>query len=137
MNYLIFILKLGSTSSEIGTRPLEDIFGNSVARILDYMIINDPFEYSPEEISQFVNIPIEAVRRIMPRLVEKGLLEEIGKKRGSRDYKINEKSDLARLLSQYVFVKINNDIEREKSSRTIKANVPATGIKRHIRVKAR
>lgn len=108
-----------------------------MARILDFMIINDPFEYSPEEISQFVSIPIEAVRRIMQRLVEKELLEEIGKKRGSRDYKINEKSDLARLLSQYVFVKINNDIEREKSSRTIKANVPATGIKRHIRVKAR
>ncbi|HZD36248.1 MAG TPA: hypothetical protein VE130_13690 [Nitrososphaeraceae archaeon] len=118
-----------SVSSDVGTRPLEDIFGNSVARILDFLIINEPFEYSLEEISQFVGIPIDAVRRIVQVLVEKGMLGEVSKKRGSREYKINEKSDLARSLSQYVFTKINYDIEKEKSSRTVKANVPTAGVR--------
>jgi predicted transcriptional regulator len=118
------MLKLESASSEVGTRPLEDIFGNSVARVLDFLIINEPFEYSLEEISQFVRIPTDAVRRIIQVLVEKGIVQEISKKRGNREYKLDGRSDLALSLSQYVFTKINYDIEREKSSRTVKANVP-------------
>lgn len=123
--------KLESASSEVGTRPLEDIFGNSVARVLDFLIINEPFEYSLEEISQFVRIPTDAVRRIIQVLVEKGILQEISKKRGNREYKLDEKSNLALSLSQYVFTKINYDIEREKSS-TVKANVPAAASGRQL-----
>lgn len=66
---------------------------------------------------------------MIPVLVEKGLLEEIGKKSETKTFKLNEKSDLARSLRQYVLAKINIDIEREKFSRRIKAKVPAPGIK--------
>ena len=47
-------------------------------------------------------------------------------------YKLNEKSDLAQSLRQYVLAKINYDIEREKFSRRIKAKVPAPGIKKQL-----
>ncbi len=113
----------------MGTRPLEDIFGNAVARVLDFLIINEPFDYSLDEISQLVHIPIDTLRKMIPVLVEKDLLEEIGKRRESRSYKVNEKSDLAQSLSQYVPARINYDIEREKFSRRVKAKVPAPGIK--------
>lgn len=118
-----------ATINDIGARPLEDVFGNAVARVLDFLIINEPFEYSLGEISQIVPIPIDSLRKMIPVLVEKGLLEEIGKKSETKTFKLNEKSDLARSLRQYVLAKINNDIEREKFSRRIKANVPAPGIK--------
>jgi hypothetical protein len=114
----------------VRTRPLEDIFGNAVAKALDFLIINDPFDYSLDEISQFAHIPLETLRKMIPGLVEKGLLEEIGKKRDSRNYKLSEKSDLARSLSQYVLAKINYDIEREKYSRRARAKLPAPSIKR-------
>jgi hypothetical protein len=113
----------------VGNRPLEDIFGNAVARVLDFLIINEPFDYSLDEISQLVRIPIDTLRKMIPVLVEKDLLEEIGKRRESRSYKVNEKSDLAQSLSQYVLARINYDIEREKFSRRVKSKVPAPGIK--------
>jgi hypothetical protein len=122
--------KLESTKSgDVGTRPLEDIFGNAVAKVLDFLIINEPFDYSLDEINHLICIPIETLRKMIPGLVEKGLLEEIGKKRESKSYKVNEKSKLARSLSQYVLAKISYDIEREKYSRRVKAKVPAPRIK--------
>jgi hypothetical protein len=121
-----------ATSSDVGTRPLEDIFGNAVAKVLDFLIINEPFDYSLDEISQFVRVPTDTLRKMIPVLVEKGLLEEIRKKHESRTYKLNEKSELARSLSQYVLAKINYDIEREKFSRRVKAKVPAPGIKSRL-----
>jgi hypothetical protein len=127
---LVFIPKLESTTnSDVGTRPLEDIFGNAVAKVLDFLIINEPFDYSLDEISRLVHIPIDTLRKMIPGMVEKGLLEETGKKRESKGYKVNEKSKLARSLSQYVLTKINDDIEREKFSRRVKAKVPAPRIK--------
>jgi hypothetical protein len=130
LTYLIFIRKLESaTSSDVGTRPLEDIFGNAVAKVLDFLIINEPFDYSLDEISQFSHIPIGTLQKMIPGLVDKGLLEEIGKKREGRNYRFSERSDLARTLSQYVLAKINHDIEKEKVSRRVKAKVPAPGIK--------
>ena len=120
-----------TTSSKVGARPLEDIFGNAVAKVLDFLIINEPFDYTLDEISQFVRIPMDTLRKMVPILVEKGLLEEIGKKDDSRTFKLNEKSDLARSLRNYVLAKINNDIEREKFGRRIKAKVTAPGIKRN------
>ncbi|MGA7368484.1 MAG: hypothetical protein WBX01_05095 [Nitrososphaeraceae archaeon] len=130
MTSLVFILKLESaTSNNVGTRPLEDLFGNAVAKALDFLIINEPFDYSLDEISQFAHIPIDSLRKMIPGLVEKGLVEEIGKKRESRNYKLSEKNVLARSLSHYVIAKINHDIEREKFSRRVKEKVPAPGIK--------
>jgi hypothetical protein len=127
---LVFIPKLESTTnSDVGTRPLEDIFGNAVAKVLDFLIINEPFDYSLDEISRLVHIPIDTLRKMIPGMVEKGLLEETGKKRESKGYKVNEKSKLARSLSQFVLTKINDDIEREKFSRRVKAKVPAPRIK--------
>jgi hypothetical protein len=113
----------------VGTRPLEDIFGNAVARVLDFLIINEPFDYSLDEINRLVHIPMDTLRIMIPGLVEKGLLEEIGKKRQSKGFRVNEKNKLARSLGQYVLTKINDDIEREKFSRRVNAKVPAPHIK--------
>jgi hypothetical protein len=129
---LIFVHKLepATSSSDVRARPLEDIFGNAVAKALDFLIINNPFDYSLEEISQLAHVPIETLRKMIPGLVEKGMLEEIGKKRDNRNYKLNEKNDLARSLSQYVLAKINYDIEREKYSRRTRAKLLPPSIKR-------
>jgi DNA-binding transcriptional ArsR family regulator len=118
-----------ASGSKVCIRPLEDIFGNTVARILDFLIINEPFDYTLGEISHCIDVPLDTLRKAIPELTEKGLLEEIRRKGESRNYKLNEKSDLARSLSQCVLAKINYEIEKEKSSRRIKTKVPAPSIK--------
>lgn len=130
MASLVFIRKLEyAARSNTGTRPLEDIFGNAVARILDFLIINEPFDYTLDEISQCIHIPTDILRKVIPVLTEKGLLEEIKKKGEGRNYKLNENSNLAQSLSQYVLTKINYELEREKFTRRIKAKAPAPSIK--------
>jgi predicted transcriptional regulator len=123
------MLDLEVRTNNDGIRPLEDIFGNGVARVLDFLIIHEPFDYSLLEISQIANIPVSTLQKSIPLLVEKGLVEERGKGENTRLFALNLKSDLSLSLRQYVQAKINYDIEREKISRGFKTKLSAPSIK--------
>jgi predicted transcriptional regulator len=123
------MLDLEVRTNNDGIRPLEDIFGNAVARVLDFLIIHEPFDYSLLEISQIANIPVSTLQKSIPLLVEKGLVEERGKGENTRLFALNLKSDLSLALRQYVQAKINYDIEREKISRGFKTKLSAPSIK--------
>ena len=133
------MLDLEVRTNNDGIRPLEDIFGNAVARVLDFLIIHEPFDYSLLEISQIANIPVSTLQKSIPLLVEKGLVEERGKGENTRLFALNLKNDLSfalnasselsRSLRQYVLTKINYDIEREKISRGFKTKLSAPSIK--------
>jgi predicted transcriptional regulator len=123
------MLDLEVRTNNDGIRPLEDIFGNAVARVLDFLIIHEPFDYSLLEISQIANIPVSTLQKSIPLLVEKGLVEERGKGENTRLFALNLKSDLSLSLRQYVQAKINYDIEREKISRGFKTKLSAPSIK--------
>jgi predicted transcriptional regulator len=123
------MLDLEVRTNNDGIRPLEDIFGNPVARVLDFLIIHEPFDYSLLEISQIANIPVSTLQKSIPLLVEKGLVEERGKGENTRLFALNLKSDLSLSLRQYVQAKINYDIEREKISRGFKTKLSAPSIK--------
>jgi predicted transcriptional regulator len=117
-----------------GTRPLEDIFGNPVARILDFLIIHEPFDYSLTEISQIANIPVSTLQKSIPMLVEKGLVKERGKGEGEgetrRSFALNLESELSLSLKRYVLARFNYDIERERISKGFKTKISAPSIKR-------
>jgi Fic family protein len=70
-------------------RPLESIFKNSTARVLDFLILNQNFDYSAAEISTITGIPLRTVQRVMPHLVQKELVKETGKIGNTRMYIIN------------------------------------------------
>ena len=105
-------------------RPLESIFKNSPARVLDFLILNQNFDYSASEISTITGIPLRTVQRVMPHLVQKELVKETGKIGNTRMYIINSKSELSELLRQYVLARINIDIDkiRKQRDRSAKLN---------------
>jgi DNA-binding transcriptional regulator GbsR (MarR family) len=95
-------------------RPLESIFQNGPARVLDFLILNQNFDYSAAEISRITGIPLRTVQRVLPHLVQKELVKETGKIGNTRMYIINSKSELSELLRQYVLTRINLDIDKSR-----------------------
>src|SRR5918911_3794686 len=95
-------------------RPLESIFQNGPARVLDFLILNQNFDYSAAEISRITGIPLRTVQRVLPHLVQKELVKETGKIGNTRMYIINSKSELSELLRQYVLTRINLDIDKRR-----------------------
>jgi hypothetical protein len=106
-----------STRQEISynkNRPLESIFQNTAARILDFLILNQKFDYSAPEMSNITQIPLRTIQRVLPHLVEKDLIKETGKIGNTRMYMLNTKSELTELLRQYVVATINMNIDNAR-----------------------
>ena len=95
-------------------RPLESIFQNTAARILDFLILNQKFDYSAPEMSKITQIPLRTIQRVLPHLVEKELIKETGKIGNTRMYMLNTKSELTELLRQYVVATINTHIDNAR-----------------------
>ena len=103
-----------STRQEISynkNRPLESIFQNTSARILDFLILNRKFDYSAPEMSKITQIPLRTIQRVLPHLVEKELIKETGKIGNTKMYMLNTNSELTELLRQYVITTINMNID--------------------------
>ena len=103
-----------STRQEVSynkNRPLESIFQNTSARILDFLILNRKFDYSAPEMSKITQIPLRTIQRVLPHLVEKELIKETGKIGNTKMYMLNTNSELTELLRQYVITTINRNID--------------------------
>ncbi len=92
-------------------RPLERIFQNNIARILDFFIINQDFDFTSTEISHISDIPLRTVQRIIPQLVEKKLVKEVKMGKRSKNYQLNRDSRLVEILNDYSLVTINDFID--------------------------
>ncbi len=95
---------------KIKNRPLERIFQNNIARILDFFIINQNFNFSSTEISEISEVPLRTVQRIIPQLVEKEIINEI-KTNKKRVYELNKYSELVEILNQYSISTMNSFIK--------------------------
>src|SRR5919199_2179328 len=92
-------------------RPLEAIFQNTTARILDFLVLNQKFDYSAPEISKTTQIPLRTLQRVLPRLVKKEIVKETGRIGNTRMYILNTESELAKLLRQFILATINMEID--------------------------
>jgi DNA-binding IclR family transcriptional regulator len=92
-------------------RPLEAIFQNTTARILDFLVLNQKFDYSAPEISKITQIPLRTLQRVLPHLVRKEMIKETGRIGNTRMYMLNTESELARLLRQFMLATINREID--------------------------
>src|SRR5918911_3697849 len=92
-------------------RPLEAIFQNTTARILDFLVLNQRFDYSASEISKITQIPLRTLQRVLPHLVKKQLVKETGRIGNTRMYMLNTESELAKLLRQLILATINIEID--------------------------
>jgi len=92
-------------------RPLEAIFQNTTARILDFLVLNQKFDYSASEISKTTKIPLRTLQRVLPHLVRKEIVKETGRIGNTRMYMLNTESELAKLLRQFILATINIEID--------------------------
>lgn len=95
---------------KVKNRPLERIFQNNIARIIDFFIINQNFNFSSLEISEISEVPLRTVQRIIPQLVEKEIIKEI-KKNKKRVYELNKHSELVEILNEYSISTMNSFIK--------------------------
>jgi DNA-binding transcriptional regulator YhcF (GntR family) len=92
-------------------RPLEFIFRNSISRILDFLILNQQFDYSVAEMSKITKVPSHMIQRVLPQLVEKDLVKKTGKVGNTKTYIFNAQSKLAEGLRHYIQTAINVNID--------------------------
>ncbi len=92
-------------------RPLERIFKNNIARILDFFIINQEFNFTSNELSDLSEVPLRTVQRIIPQLIEKKLIKVNEKSKKNKLYELNKDSELVEILNNYSTATINNFIK--------------------------
>ena len=92
------------------------MFGNCNARVLDFFVLNRGLDYSASEISNITHIPLRSIQRSLPHLVRCKLIKEANKVGNSRMYLLDESSEFARLLTQYVDTSLNAEIRNARKS---------------------
>ena len=95
---------------DLKNRPLERIFQNNIARIIDFFIINQNFSFSTAEISELGDIPLRTIQRILPQLVEKEIIKEVKRSKKNKAYELNKNSELAEILNNYAISTMNSFI---------------------------
>ena len=109
----------------IKNRPLERIFRNNIARVIDFLIINQQFNFTTAEISKSSEIPLRTVQRIVPQLVQNKIVIENKYKGKIKNYELNRNSKLVEILRLYSIETVNAFIEEaldEKSTRALISN---------------
>lgn len=94
-------------SDFLKNRPLERIFRNNIARIIDFLIINQQFKFTSRELSNLSDTPLRSVQRIMPQLVKNKIVIENKFKGKIKNYELNKNFKLVEILSLYSIETIN------------------------------
>jgi len=92
-------------------RPLERIFRNNIARIIDFFVINQQFKFTSKEISKLSNTPLRSVQRILPHLVKNKVIMENRYKGKIKNYEMNTDFRLVEILSLYSIETVNMFID--------------------------
>lgn len=91
----------------IRNRPLERIFRNNIARIMDFLIINQQFKFTSKEISDLSETPLRSVQRIMPQLVSSRIVNSNIRNGRVLNYELNKNFKLVEILSLYSIETVN------------------------------
>lgn len=85
-----------------GDFPLERVFQNPTGRVLDFFILNQDFDYAESDISRMAEVPRRTLDRVIPRLLNEGLIVRTRTSSKSYMYKLNPKSARAKAFQEYV-----------------------------------
>lgn len=99
-------------------RPIENLFGNDIARVLDFFIFNKDFSYSTKEISELTKISYQNIQKILLTLLKKEII--LTSKKGNKTFYLNNNSQLGKNLLDFVNSSLNREIETHiKNSPTL------------------
>jgi DNA-binding IscR family transcriptional regulator len=101
----------------VKNRPLERIFRNNIARIIDFLIINQQFKFTSKEISKLSDTPLRSVQRILPQLVKNKIIIENKYKGKIKNYEVNRDFKLVEILSLYSIETVNMFVDEALETR--------------------
>ncbi len=99
-------------------RILERVFNSTHARVLDFLIMNQHFDYSHSDICKSAGISPRSLDRILPVLLEEKLVIKTGKSGKAYMYMFNNNSEKGRLLEKYCKIALKENIEFIKNPNT-------------------
>jgi DNA-binding transcriptional ArsR family regulator len=103
--------------------PLEHIFGSPSARLLDFFILNNRFDYSESDISKITKVSPRTLQRVLPLLLEEKLIMRSRKSNKAYMYLANEESERLVKLQEYVNATVKENLRDAKGMPTA-AEIP-------------
>ena len=94
--------------------PLERIFSNPTSKVLDFLIMNQDFDYSESDISKLAGVPSRTLQRVMPCLLTEQLLKRTRKSSKANMYKANFESKRITALQQYIKATIEENLRNQE-----------------------
>ncbi|MEP0823927.1 MAG: hypothetical protein HRF40_00420 [Nitrososphaera sp.] len=92
-------------------RPLERLFSNPAARVLDFLILNQRFDYSESDISRLAGVPPRTLQRVLPNLLRERLVKRTRKSGKAFMYVLNRDSERALALEQYFRATLKENLD--------------------------
>jgi hypothetical protein len=95
----------------IPPRSLERLFHSTYARVLDFFILNQKFDYSYSDISKLANVPTRTLQRVLPVLLEEELVIRTRRSGKALMYIFNQNSEKAQALEKYFSLTLKKDLK--------------------------
>lgn len=97
-------------TEEIPPRPLERLFHSTYARVIDFFIMNQKFDYSYSDVSKLANVPTRTLQRVLPTLLEEELIIKTRKSGKALMYMFNQNSEKGQALQFYFNATLKKDL---------------------------
>lgn len=104
--------------SEHDNLPLGRLFASSVARILDFLLINNDFKYTEAEISDLAQIPQRTLQRGLKTLLDENLIKRTKNDSNAFVYQLNSHSKRAEFLLRYLQTTIDENLDSLKLTKS-------------------
>jgi DNA-binding transcriptional regulator YhcF (GntR family) len=93
--------------------PLERLFGSSMARLIDFFILYDQWDYSKTDIAENAQVSIRTVARAIPYLEEHGMIKRTRTVGNAEMYQTNKENPIVQYLSKTAMAIADIDVDQE------------------------
>ncbi|MDR2719256.1 MAG: hypothetical protein LBC03_00400 [Nitrososphaerota archaeon] len=94
------------------TGPLERIFQSITAKILDFLITYQEYDYSKQDIAKYSGVSYPHTLKNLDRLEQQGLIIHTRKSGHSHMYKYNTQNPTATLLNKFIQSLTNDEYKQ-------------------------
>jgi DNA-binding transcriptional regulator YhcF (GntR family) len=93
--------------------PLERLFGSSMARLIDFFILYDQWDYSKTDIAENAQVSIRTVTRAIPYLEEHEMIKRTRTVGNAEMHQTNKESPIVQYLSKTAMAIADIDVDQE------------------------
>jgi DNA-binding transcriptional regulator YhcF (GntR family) len=93
--------------------PLESLFNSSAARLLDFFVVFNKWDYSKTDIAECAEVSIRTVMRTLPYLEEHGIIKRTRTVGNAEMYQTNIESPIIQHLHKSAHAIATVDIDKE------------------------